>query len=48
MEIRWSNCVRKEEVLSRGGEEYTTSNKKNEGQLDWSHLVYELAAKTHY
>jgi hypothetical protein len=31
MEIRWTGCVRKEEeLLSQGGDEYPTNNKKNE------------------
>jgi hypothetical protein len=37
---------------NQGGEEYPTYNKniynKKEGELDWSHLVYELASETRF
>jgi hypothetical protein len=39
--ISWTDHVRNKEVLlkSQGAEEYPTSNKKMEGQLDWSRFA---------
>jgi hypothetical protein len=35
-------------MKSQGGKEYPTYNRAKEGQLDWSHLVYEAPAETCY
>ena len=38
--ISWADRVRNEDAFqSQEREEYPTNSKKNEGQLDWSHIA---------
>ena len=46
--IIWNDCVRNEVLHSEGGEKCPTYNKKDAGQLDWSHAAQELPSEKLY